>query len=299
MNNNEDFNFDDVFLPDAGMNEKSAGANSKTREGRVLTVTSSKSLGTFIVRPFVTLKESDQTPIIVRKVINGYEGSCIGLKYQVPDISSFKEFGLTLSKEDFDLFIEVRNMLFQLTEPLSYKNIKSHEWLNEYVTLSNPYQIVFMHAKLVRYLGESPNITSDQIGKVRLLKFTKGEVGKSDFLTVFNKVTNSKSNVLGSKAWMSDVFSRKVGPSNKGLSIDVSRAQSSAIKTYSISVSYEDVPCEITEADLKAASDIYTKVYKVSQFDREFYTKLHQNLTKTLTACMSNNVVLRELKKKD
>jgi len=271
-----------------GSSSNTKGQFDKTRTGQVLDMMNKYNLGTtlFCLIPDRILTDigGRKLPRLFRKISYGYTGRIIDpdnpkyyMNIRIPRVEEFKANGVSLTKDQWDLVVELRKQSQSFGKFTSFNNRKYYgEILKLLPFLQCPAQTVTTYGKVIRVISSVKGEVNDEtIGHVRILKFTKGEVGKSDFITSLQGAISNKSTAFGSNAWMKEWFNRKPGIRNKLVSCNISQPAVSGIKKYSISTTLEEVaPFEITDEDLNVADNLNAKVFNITEFEDEYYNKL-------------------------
>ena len=293
--NYTDFFYDNMQPAESNTATKTAKSGDKdTKEGRIFDVMTTNNLGTmlFCLLPDRVLREQDgvKKPRMFRRVPSGYEGYVVDpssekgykLKIQIPHENDFAIYG-SLDGEQKKLIKELRKQAKNFSEVVSFDNKKMFPEIAQMISIKEVYQSFFCFAKVLSFNGTVPTpkgskytngLTEKELGHVRILKFTKGQSGLSDFGTILNNALKNKSTALKSVAWIKEYISRSLGERNKALCTNVSMS-SGTPKRYNMSLSLEEVaPFEITQADLNIAENLDSVVYNITGFDEQYYNKL-------------------------
>lgn len=259
-----------------------------TRTGQVIDMMNSYNLGTtfFKLIPDKVLTVIDPSkpgvPRLYRKVVQGYAGRIqdpdnpkIFMNVQIPRVEEFlPEAGLTEEQKSKINFL--RNQAKNFSEFTSFKNRgKFTQIQNMLPSLSRIPQSVYVYGKLIKVINSSKGeIKKEELGHVRVFKFSKGEVGKTDFITVFNNSLQNKIQALGSSSWMKDYFSRAEGEFTKVISVNVGQS-TGKLKKYSLGVTLEEMaPFKVTAEDLEVAGNLNSRVFDITKYDEKYYERL-------------------------
>lgn len=266
-------------------NEGFSKEKDPTRKGQVIDVMNSHNLGTtfFCLIPDKVLTKvagSDVgVPRLFRKITNAYSGSVrdpdnkkLKMQIQVPKV---QDFICELTEEQKKKINKARNLMKNFKDFISYNNRKKYPEISNMITCTNNQQIILTYGKLIKFISKKDGeVKSEEIGHVRVFKFAKGEVGKSDFATVFNATISNKIAALSSSTWMKDYFSRIKGPHNRVVSVNVGQS-SGSLKKYTLSATLEEVaPFEINEEDLEIAENLNSRCFDITKFNEDYYDKL-------------------------
>lgn len=293
-----DINYTDFFYDTVQTSAEAAlttkKGNNDTKEGYIFDVMTTNNLGTmfFCLLPDRVLREQDgvKKPRIFRRVPFGYEGYVTDvtsdkgykLKIQIPHESDFAIYG-NLDGEQRNLLKDLRKKAKDFSELVSYENKNMFPEIAQMISIKEVYQTFFCFAKVLSFnssAGPSKNpkypngLTENELGHVRILKFTKGQSGLSDFGTILNSTLKKRSTALKNVSWIKDYVSRSLGERTKAFCTDVSKTDVKPIR-YNMTLSLEEVsPFEITQSDLNIAENLDSAVYDITGFDEKYYNKL-------------------------
>ncbi|MCQ2209135.1 MAG: hypothetical protein MJZ34_02475 [Paludibacteraceae bacterium] len=257
----------------------------ETRKGQVLDCTNPHRLGMtlFCLIPdkVLTIVNPNEpgVPRLYRRIQRGFDGSIVQpdnekmhLSVQIPRTEDFK---CNLLASQRDCLAHLQKLAGSFVRLTSYEQKDNYPEVARMIRITNPQQIVYTYGKLLKFISQSEgDVRGPEIGQVRVFKFAKGQVGKNDFATALNGAIQSRSDALGSTAWMGKFFNRCEGTHEKAVSLRVSQAEG-AIRSYMINTSFEDVaPYEVTAEDLSIAENLDRRVFNIEEFDDEYYHKL-------------------------
>lgn len=293
--NYTDFFYDNMQPAESNTATKATKSGDKdTKEGRIFDVMTTNNLGTmlFCLLPDRVLREQDgvKKPRMFRRVPNGYEGYVVDpssekgykLKIQIPHENDFAIYG-ALDGEQKKLIKELRKQAKNFSEVVSFDNKKMFPEIAQMISIKEVYQSFFCFAKVLSFNGTVPTpkgskytngLTEKELGHVRILKFTKGQSGLSDFGTILNSTLKKRSTALKNVSWIKDYVSRSLGERTKAFCTDVSKTEVKPVR-YNMTLSLEEVsPFEITQSDLNIAENLDSAVYDITGFDEKYYNKL-------------------------
>lgn len=287
----DDINYDE-FIIDEPKKVTNAPAGNKnatdnTRAGQVLDMMNRYQLGTtyfsLIPDKILTAVDDKLIPRLFRRVNWGYLGRIQShddarnyVNIQIPSFDDFKSNNVSLTQDQFDCLKRLRDQSKSFSKFTEYANRDRFPEIKKVLqSLSCSKQTVYTYGKLIKIVNKNKGeVKSNEVGHVRVLKFAKGELGKTDFATALSGAIQNKCTALGSSAWMKDYFSRTEGTRTKVVSSRVDQSDG-AIKKYSISVTLEEIaPFEITAADLEIANNLNERVFNITKFDDDYYNRL-------------------------
>lgn len=269
---------------------KYAGAKSvkaekdPSREGQIFDVMNSHNVGTTFFRlipdtvktigpsgkPCSRLYRKINNAFVIR--VQGPEDK-FAVSYNIPCDTDFTSAGFRFDSNQYELLKKVRDAADNISRFMTFDNRKSFEHIAKIIPVCQyNKQIVLLYGKLLKFVGPGKSIEPEEMGKIRVFKFSKGMVGSTDFITVFQTARSTKASIFeGSKAWMSEWFGRKTGKFDKVVVATVSR-ETDGYKRYSLSVSLDQVaPFEITEHDLELCDNLNSRTFNITKFDEKMY----------------------------
>lgn len=291
VENEDEIDYTLFYHPDADALSNGGSGNYQkkdkdpTKKGQVIDVMNSHNLGTtfFCLIPDKVLTKiagSDAgAPRLYRKITNAYSGSVrdpdndkLKMQIQVPKVD---DFICELTPDQKSTINKCRNMMKNFKDFISFNNKKKYPEINNMISCTNNQQIILTYGKLIKFISKDKGeIKNEEVGHVRIFKFAKGEVGKSDFATVFNATISNKISALGSSAWMKDYFSRIKGQHNRVVSVNVGQS-AGTIKKYTLSATLEEVaPFELTDEDLEIAENLNSRCFDITKYNEKYYEKL-------------------------
>ena len=279
MTDDNDIQFTNFYTPPSETrSEKSEDENKvrkefdETRTGQILDCTNKYHLGTtfFCLIPDKVLTvvnpKEPGVPRLYRKVTRPMDGRILEadsdkkrFNIQIPQLKDFK---CKLSPSQQDIIRHLREQGKRFIELTAWDKRNLYPELGNMIRITNPAQIVFTYGKYIKFISATEGeLQSPEIGHVRVMKFGKGQVGKTDFVTSINNAIKNKTDALGSSLWMSSFFNRTLGERNKVVTLSVSQAQGD-IKSYIINTTLEETrPFEITQEDLDVADNLDRRVF--------------------------------------
>jgi hypothetical protein len=292
----EDLDFNEFYKGDTTNRNSGSASNAKSkdssgfnRNGQVLDVMNPHNLGTlmFALIPdkVITIVDGKSLPRLYRKVNHAYLGRTVDptnpkyyMNIQIPSYGDFADAGVKLDSAQYDQLNRLREQAKNFTNFTSYQNAPKFPSIAKLAPkLSYVKQPVFTYGKIVKFISSARGEVKDDAGLVRLLRFTKGDIGKTDFVTSILAAISNKSAALNSNAWMKEWFNRTPGTRNKVVSVNISRANT-GFKPYSLTTSLETVAdFEVTTEDLEIASNMNERVFTISHFDQAYYDKVEES----------------------
>ena len=294
MEEGMEIDYTSFYSPAATVPGNSGSSNGQkkesgpTRTGQVIDMMNPHNLGTTFFRliPDKVLTVVDPTkpgvPRLYRKVVLSYAGRIqdpdnnkLFMNVQIPRVEEFLPEA-NLTQDQKNTINALRAQAKNFCNFTTYKNKGKFTQIQSMIpSLSLVPQSVYAYGKLIKIINSTKGeVKNQEIGHVRIFKFSKGEVGKTDFITVLNNSLQNKVQALGSSAWMKDYFSRAEGEFSRVLSVNVGQS-TGKLKKYSLGVTLEEMaPFTISKEDLDVAGNLNSRVFDITKFDEKYYERL-------------------------